>query len=220
MRLKTVALVSVVAVVLAAGLPAGAQQFKRGYGGDFNLLAMVHTTPYLDHDLGPQNPVPWDGAEQGGPFRYAGIPCSGNAPVNNISTNLTTYNSRLPGSRSPASTRSHPLEFTVEGPKLHGTLELTACGLRGGPTTDGVADTQRNRIFFTWEANYEQTSPEEVTWSGTFQITGGTGVYEDLRGYGRVSGYFFCFAPAGCESLDEFRDGQYAMTGKYRDETA
>lgn len=44
-------------------------------------------------------------------FAYRSIPCSGNAPVNNISSNLTSYNGRVRDSRVPSSTRLHPFRF-------------------------------------------------------------------------------------------------------------
>ncbi len=90
--------------------------------------------------------TPWDGQSEGS-FTYRGIPCSGNAPVNNISSDLPTYNTRVPGSRSPASTRAHPLQFTVQGNTLHGHIAWTVCNLTGGPTTDGLADTERDKIL-------------------------------------------------------------------------
>ncbi|HUR18956.1 MAG TPA: hypothetical protein VMZ51_08490 [Acidimicrobiales bacterium] len=216
---------ALVAALIAALLPTGLSGTAGAAApaqGSFSLIQMVHTTAY--NDGAPQNTAPWDGSAIGGPFRYAGIPCSGNAPVNNISTDLTTYNTRLPGSRSPASTRSHPLSFSVVetaagGLRLRGTDTLTVCKLAGGATTDGVADASRSKIFFEWDAEVLRTSPEEMAWTGTFKITGGTGVYQDLTGSGIIGGYFFCFAPEGCASLGEFRDGQFTMQGNYSDPT-
>ncbi|MFP5299237.1 MAG: hypothetical protein ACLGHL_09655, partial [Actinomycetota bacterium] len=184
-------------------------------------------TTYQGQDLQENDPIPWNGdRDTGGPFRYASIPCSGNAPVNNISTDLTTYNSRIEGSRSPASTRDHPLEFNVVRNKkgqlrLRGTVVMTVCHLRGGPTAadDPVPDAEKPKIFFSWNARFKRTSAEEVRWHGKFRITGGTQRYEDLTGEGDIAGYFFCFAPEGCTTLGEFRDGQYTMAGTYHDPT-
>lgn len=223
--MKIRSLVPLAAVMLMTGLiPVGssANAASPAMAGDFSLMAMVHTTQYQDTELVMQEPSPWDGSAASGPYRYASIACTGNAPVNNISTNLTTYNSRVPGSRSPASTRNHPMEFVVQGSTLRGSVELTACKPGPGPTgsPDPVPDGRKDRIFLDWTATYERTSPEEVAWSGRFTITGGTGRYEDLTGRGTVSGYFFCFAAEGCESLGQFRDAQYTMTGTYRGPTA
>jgi hypothetical protein len=207
--------------------PSSAAAQAAGVEGAFSLIQMVHTTSAPSGGTVPVSPNAWDGASSGGPFRYSGIPCNGNAPVNNIATDLTTYNTRLPGSRSPASTRMHPLEFdaTPEGPpgtfKLAGRTTLTVCQLQGGPTPtpDPVPDPSKDRITFTWTAIAEKISTEEVRWSGSFTLTGGTGVYEDLTGQGRISGYFFCFDAQGCASLGQYRDGQLVMQGTYRDPT-
>ncbi len=193
-----------------------------GANGAFSVMQMVHTTPFNAGQVA--NPAPWNGVDPGGPFRYAGIPCTGNAPVNNIATNLTSYNGRLPGSRTPSSTRMHPIEFSVtEGPSgeftLTGKSAMVVCQLRGGPrnTPDPIPDAEKARITFDWTAKAVKTSAEEVSWAGSFSITGGTGEYTDLRGSGDIAGYFFCFAPEGCASLGQFRDGQFAMSGTYDD---
>jgi hypothetical protein len=220
----TFAVVAVAALVLLAGQPASGSHRSRTMRGQFSLVNMVHTTAYAGADIPDPNPRPWNGASSGGPFRYFGIACTGAAPVNNISTNLTTYNSRLPGSRSPASTRSHPFEFVANGDRLEGRITFTVCKLGGGPTAtpDPVADQNKEKIFVSWQAKVESTTPEEVSYRGKFRITGGTGVYNDLTGGGEMSGYLFCFAAAGCASPSiggQYRDGQYTMQGHYRDPT-
>lgn len=226
-----VVLVLVLALVLSGALSAAERgenkAQRRGLRGSFSLLQMVHTTSYNDQGVESADPIPWDGTRKpGGPFVYAGIACSGNAPVNNIATDLTTYNTRLPGSRSPASARNHPLKFKVVKNRhgklrLHGKVVLTVCQLKPGatPTPDPVPDSEKEKIFYRWYAKFKRTSPEEVRWIGKFRLTGGTGMYEDLTGQGEIAGYFFCFAPEGCASLGEFRDAQYTMSGRYHDPT-
>lgn len=231
---KRVVVAVCVCVALVAGAFAGAGAVAQtggaaaGMSGNFSLVNMVHTTQYQGQDLGTNDPQPWTGTrEPGGPFVYAGIACTGNAPVNNISTDLTTYNTRIEGSRSPASTRSHPFEFRVvrnkEGRlRLRGQITFTVCQLKPGPTPDPdpVPDAQKSKIYVGWNAKFKKTSAEEVSWWGTFRIRGGTGLYEDLTGSGDIAGYFFCFAPEGCATLGEFRDGQYTMAGTYADSSA
>lgn len=220
--------VSLVAgALLTAGAGARTVKSAGGMKGHFSLVNMVHTTQYQGQDLGTNEPQPWTGTRQtGGPFVYAGIACSGNAPVNNVSTDLTTYNTRLPGSRSPASTRSHPFKFRVVRNKhgqlrLRGRITFTVCQLKPGPTPtpDPVADAEKPKIYVGWNAKFKKRSAEEVSWWGSFRIRRGTGIYEDLTGSGEIAGYFFCFAPEGCETLGEFRDGQYTMSGSYADPT-
>ncbi|MDP9069493.1 MAG: hypothetical protein M3N53_14285 [Actinomycetota bacterium] len=221
----------VVMALLGGALSATARMTSnkapRGFSGTFSLLAMVHTTEYNNEGLESEQPIPWDGTRRpGGPFVYASIPCNGNAPLNNISTDLTTYNTRLPGSRSPASTRNHPLKFHVvknrDGKlRLRGRVVLTVCQLKPGvtPTPDPVPDAEKEKVYFRWNAKFKRTSPEEVRWIGKFRLTGGTGTYQDLTGEGDIAGYFFCFAAEGCATLGEFRDAQYTMSGTYHDPT-
>lgn len=191
--------------------------------GSFSMVAMAHTTSYGGAGI-EQEARPWDGtAETGGPYRYAAIACSENAPVNNISSDLPSFNTMIPGSRIPASTRSHPLQFdVVEGEggelQLKGSIELTVCQLRPGvtPDPDPVPDAEKDRIQFEWTADFDEATAESVVWRGQFQIAGGTGPYEDLAGDGTIAGAFLCFAPEGCEELGEFRDVQYSLIGTYR----
>ena len=96
-----------------AGLPVPpGPRSESGLRGYFSAVLMVHTPDWP----AATDVKPWDGFTDG-TFTYRSIPCSGNAPVNNISTDLTTYNTQIPGSRVPASTRAHPLEFTVQAGK-------------------------------------------------------------------------------------------------------
>ena len=195
-------------VLLAAPMQAAAVE------GTFGLAAMVHT-----HDW-PTNAAvaAWDG-KSNGEFVYSAIPCSGNAPMNNISSNLPTYNALIPGSRSPASTRSHPFKFTVRDGKMTGSIQLTVCKLGPGPTKDEIADASRPRITITFQAQASQRTGEETVFSGAFKVAGGTGRYEKLTGEGTIRGYFMCFDPKGCAEGNKgyFRDMQYVLEGKFSD---
>jgi hypothetical protein len=201
------------AALAALAAPSGPAR-AGGAEGSFGLAAMVHT-----HNWPASAEVlPWDGRSAGS-FTYRAIPCSGNAPMNNIGTNLPTYNGLIPGSRSPASTRSHPFAFTVEQGAMRGTIALTVCQLRPGPTTDGRPDAERDRIDIAFTAAADRRTAEETIFSGTFRITGGTGRYAQLTGSGTIRGYFMCFDPRGCEAGNEgrFRDMQYVLEGTFRD---
>ncbi len=190
---------------------------------DFSLMQMVHTVP--SHG-GP--PVPWDG-ESPGTFRYNSIPCEGRAPVNNIASNLPSFNSRIPGSASPVPTRNHPFEFTVrQGATpneilMDGRITLTVCSVQRWPLNDPRPDPAKSKIFFEFTSTAEKESPEEVHFDGRFRITGGTDIYEGLTGEGRIHGYLFCFNAVPAEDVPaggfcggtEYRDGQYTMTGWY-----
>ena len=186
----------------------------QGVEGTFGLAAMVHTPDW------PNNAqvTPWDGKSDG-EFVYRAIPCAGNAPMNNISSNLPTYNGLIPSSRSPASTRSHPFKFNVKADQMTGSIALTVCKLAPGPTNDGRPDIERDRINIEFTATATRSTPEEATFSGTFVIPGGTGRYEKLTGSGTIRGYFMCFDPKGCVEGNKgmLRDMQYVLEGRFND---
>ena len=196
------------ALLLAAAGSAGAVE------GTFGLAAMVHTPDWPNN----ADVLPWDGKSRGD-FVYRAIPCSGNAPINNISSNLPTYNALIPGSRSPASTRSHPFRFSVRDGKMNGTIQLTVCKLGPGPTKDDIADSARPRITIQFQAQANFRGAEETVFSGAFKVAGGTGRYEKLSGEGTIRGYFMCFDPKGCAEGNKgyFRDMQYVLEGKFSD---
>lgn len=206
------------AALLAAGCGTGNGGTAANAAGDgtpFSVLHMSHT--FADSSRA------WDGTDTDGTFTYISAPCTFDAPVNNNATNIATFNARIPGTSSPASTRLQPLEFEVTDAQdgtgtLRGTMSMTVCQTRRGPTPedDPVPDAEKDHIVFTWTADYQQTSEEEITWAGTFEIREGTGPYEGLTGSGQVSGYFTCaFRPDDCADLGEFTDLQLVMLGTY-----
>ena len=201
-------------VISACGLSAHTFAQARGVQGDFGLAAMVHTKDW------PSNAAvaPWDGRGNG-EFVYSAIPCSGNAPMNNISSNLPSYNSLIPGSRSPASTRSHPFKFKANNGKLTGSISLTVCKLGPGPTNDTQPDAERDRILINFQAGSAKRTSEDTVFNGRFTIAGGTGRYAKLKGEGTIRGYFICFDPKGCAEGNQgmFRDMQYVLEGTFND---
>ena len=188
--------------------------YAQGVQGDFGLAAMVHTPNWPNN----ADVAPWDG-KSNGEFVYRAIPCSGNAPMNNISSNLPTYNSLIPGSRSPASTRSHPFRFQSNNGKLTGSINLTVCKLGSGPTNDNLPDADRDSILINFQADSSQRTPEENVFSGSFTIVGGKGRYAKLKGEGKIRGYFMCFDPKGCAQGNQglLRDMQYVLEGTFSD---
>ncbi len=226
--MKRLAVLGVAALLLAACPQAEEEEptpavtpTPAAEGGTFNVIAMAHSTGTTPRGADvPMEANPWDG-ESEGTFSYSAIACADDAPINDISTNLATFNSKLEDSRSPASTRMHPIEFQVtevtedgEG-QLEGTIALTVCQPRPGAVTDDVPDEQRDRIDFDWTADFQRTSPEEVAFRGTFDIRGGTGIYQDLTGSGDIAGYVMCLGDVDCADVGEYRDIQIAMVGSY-----
>ena len=212
-------------LALSSDDATGQGQQERDARGTFSLLMMVHTQSSSFGDL--PNVKAWDGRFRTGRFAYRSIPCSGNAPVINISSDLPTYNGRVRGSRVPASLRAHPFSFRVQrtrsrGREMVGTMTLTVCKLGPGPTPtpDPVPDEEKPRIRVTFRARYERMNAETLRYAGTFRIRGGTQRYEDLTGSGEIGGYLFCFNPRGCRALGgEYLDGQMSLQGRYRDPT-
>lgn len=208
-----------------AAVTSAPAQVDEGVSGRFSAVMMVHTSSSNYGNLPGVNP--WNGSRFGrSGFIYRSIPCSGAAPVNNISSDLPTYGTRVQGSRAPASMRAHPMGFRVRKNKgvweILGSIKFTVCKLGGGPTAanDPVPDSEKPTIRVGFRAPFTRETGELVRWSGRFTITGGTQRYEDLEGSGVISGYFMCFAPAGCTALGgKYLDGQFTMQGEYRDPT-
>lgn len=217
--------------VLGMSATSGAQDSPaKPTSGPFSLVMMIHTNKGdAPARFGPIPPTrPWNGVAQDGQFSYSSIPCTGNAPVNNIASDLPTYNGRVEGSRAPASMRAHPFRFRVKqlksgkGKVISGRIDFTVCKLGGGPNAapDPVADVDKPKIYVTFRAEYKPATVEQMPWVGTFKIIGGTGRYADLTGSGTIGGYFMCFAAGGCMNTGkEFDDGQFTMQGRYSDPT-
>ncbi len=124
----------------------------RPVSGHFSLNMMVHTTRSTPNFSVPAT-VRWGGAKRiGRSFSYRSIPCTGAAPVNNISSDLPSYGTRVRGSRAPSSMRAHPFRIRVRraragGWESVGRIQFTVCQLKGGPTPDPdpVPDAQKRR---------------------------------------------------------------------------
>lgn len=212
-------------LVASAGAADVRSSATPGVSGSFSLVMMVHTSSGGFGDLPGVNP--WNGARRsGGRFVYRSIPCSGNAPVNNIASDLPTYNARVKGSRVPSSVRAHPMAFTVRKRRgqwqIKGRLRFTVCKLGPGPTpqNDPVPDEAKPKFNVNFVAGFRRVNSETLRWTGTFKLRGGTGRYDDLAGSGRIAGYFLCFAPEGCAAKGgKYLDGQLVMHGRYSDPT-
>ncbi len=193
--------------------------------GDFSLVMMVHTSSGGFGNLEGVNP--WDGTPTPGRYAYRSIPCTGNAPVNNISSDLPSYNTRIAGSRSPTSMRAHPFTFQVRRHRgrweMFGSIKFTVCKLGGGATAapDPIPDESKPKIIVGFRAAFRRTTNESLRWAGRFRIEGGTGRYRELTGSGTIAGYLMCFAPEGCPAAGggRYLDGQFTMQGAFRDPT-
>jgi hypothetical protein len=214
---------SLVALAVAAVVAAACGGTDRGTSGSAAVDGTPFSVLHMSHTFADGSRA-WDGNSTDGTFTYISAPCNFDAPVNNNATNLATFNARIPGTSSPASTRMQPLEFEVtdrnddDSGRLDGTITMTVCHTQRGPTAedDPVPDAEKDRILFDWTADYERTSDEEIVWTGTFEIREGTGPYAGISGAGQLSGFFTCaFRPEDCADLGEFTDLQVVMMGSY-----
>jgi hypothetical protein len=233
MRFKGVIAAAALLVTLVVAATAGAGSAGHaktsGVSGHFSLLIMAHTLGSIPQYSVPAT-QPWNRQlASGTTASYRSIPCSGNAPLNNLSSDLPTYSGRVVGSRPPASMRAHPFAFTLRRVKvkkqrywqLRGRIEFTVCKLTGGvtPADDPVPDVQKPKIFVSFVGRIDSYANEEASWNGTFKLVGGTGRYAGLKGSGTIAGYFFCFDPAGCPAKGAYLDTQMVMEGTYSDPT-
>ncbi len=120
------------------------------------------------------------------------------------------------------STRAHPISFTVaetdDGAEIEGDISFTLCKLGPGRPRNRtpVPDEEKPRFDVTFTGDVERFGPETAHWSGTFEIVGGTGRYEELTGSGTISAYLLCFNPAGCAAEGQgYRDAQFILAGRY-----
>lgn len=227
-RWMLVGRVSVLLGLLAGALFAtgvgSAHTRSRGVSGRFSLLQMAHTSAESGRLPGVN---PWDGARRSGvTYVYRGIPCSGMAPLNNLASDLPSYNTRVANSRAPSSLRAHPFQFRlykVRGKwEMRGSIVFTVCKLAGGPTpaNDPVPDAQKPKIHVDFRARFLRVNGETVRYDGRFKLAGGTGRYVGLTGSGSIVGYLFCFAQQGCAKTGgKYTDQQFVMQGTYRDPT-
>ena len=211
-----------------SGSKSRAQVQTAGEGearGRFSLIMMVHTNA----SAGNFNveTAPWNGdLRDGALFSYRSIACTGAAPVNNISSDLPSYNTKVRGSRAPSSMRAHPLNMRLVRKNgkwiMRGQIDFTVCKLGPGATRrdDPVPDADKPKIRVRYTARFARSTQESVRWHGRFKIVGGTQRYADLRGRGDIAGYFFCFQPRGCAAGGgNYADAQFVMHGNYRDPT-
>lgn len=198
-----------------------------GVRGEFSAIMMAHTKSRTYGNL--PGVKAWNGARvEGRTGTYRSIACNQNAPVNNISSDLPSYGTRVRGSRAPSSMRAHPFGFRVRKNdktkrwEILGAIRFTVCQLAPGvtPQDDPVGDRRKPQIVIGFRAPFKKESSELVRFSGRFKIVRGTHRYEDLKGSGRIAGYLFCFAPEGCAANGgKLLDTQFVLEGKYRDPT-
>ncbi len=192
-----------------------AVQEGRGHSSQFgtprdSFPTLVETTP-LKFDF-----------EEGAEFSYAAAPCR--FPTKNTDTSLILRG--YPGLPSPG-----PATYILEGKvtetnasadrgTVQGTLTIIRCA---GDQNEIEADT----IFVDYEAKITKKSPNNLPLrGGTFRITGGTGIFDDISGGGSFKGQLTCLpgtldktGTANCADLGVFSDATFNLRGSYSDPT-
>jgi hypothetical protein len=199
-----------------------AVQEGRGHSSQFGtpsgLPTLVETTP-LEFDF-----------EEGDEFSYASAACEFRLPFNDTSLILRGY----PGLQSPG-----PAAYILEGKvtetnasddrgTVEGTLTIIRCAEAGD---GGQNELEAGRIFVEYEAKITKKSPNNLPLrGGTFRITGGTGIFDDISGRGSFKGRLTCLpgtldndgVPPGtdnCAELGVFSDAAFNLRGSYSDPT-
>jgi hypothetical protein len=181
-----------------------------GASGNLSLTVHAHSSQFTD-TLFPTSPVPFPVTEPSS-GTYSSIPCSRPAPFNDTALDFTPD---FPGVEDPASVR-HFVEVALtptQGNKgtIEGEITTILC-------VDG--EESENQLFITFAGTYKQTAGE-VRFKGTFEITGGTGVFEDITGEGAITGTLTCLASrnATCAQLGVLSDAVFSLQGSFSDPT-
>ncbi len=192
------------------------------FGTPSGLPTLVETTP-LDFDF-----------EEGDEFSYASAACEFRLPFNDASLLLRGYPGLQPGLQSPG-----PAAYILEGTvtetnasddrgTVEGTLTIIRCAEAGD---GGQAELEAGRIFVEYEAKITKKSPNNLPLrGGTFRITGGTRIFDDISGRGSFEVRLTCLpgtldndgVPPGtdnCAELGVFSDAAFNLRGSYSDPT-
>lgn len=208
-------------VSLAGTGPAAAQQDRRPEQaqdrGGISISVHAHSSEFGSpggHDtlVGTQ-PLEYD-FEEGDHFSYSSIPCDVPAPFNDESL---SFNPDYAGIDDPASAR-----YIIEG-AITEYDESTGTGRVEGALTVILCEDgeEGDRFFLEYSGTFVKTA-DEVRITGTFDITGGTGVFSDLDGHGSIQGSLLCLpgvlanvGAESCEDLGAFSDAVFRLHGTY-----
>lgn len=147
-------------------------------------------------------------AQQGPPDRGRSIPCDVPAPHNDRALRITP---EYPGVDNPDAVR-HDVDGTVtEYDGRRGTIE--------GTITTVHCDTG-DEIYFAYTARFVEAGDDVRIQRGTWEITGGTGIFSDLDGEGTLSGRLTCLPLVlegneadSCEELGAYSDAVLRLRG-------
>ena len=208
----------------AATVGGFAVQEGRGHSSEFGtpmgLPTLFQTTP-LEFDF-----------EEGDQFSYSSAACEFRLPFND--TSLIFRGRGYPGVQSPG-----PAAYLLEGTvtetnasddrgTVEGTLTIIRCAEAGD---GGQAELEAGRIFVEYEAKISGKSANNLRLrGGKFEITGGTGIFDDISGHGSFKGRLTCLPPTfdnegvppgtdSCAELGVFSDAAFNLRGSFEDPT-
>lgn len=182
--------------------PAAAQQTPAS--GHMSLSVHAHSSQFTD-TLFASDPLETTFAA-GDAFSYSSIPCSRPAPFNDTSLN---FSPDYPGVEDPASTR-HFVEGTitsVDGSGRTGTVEgtITTILCVGGEESQSTITTAYTGRFVR-----------------SYEIAGGTGIFDGLEGRGAIRGSLTCLprtleatGAQSCADLGVYADAVFNLSGGY-----
>jgi hypothetical protein len=209
-RSVIVALAVVAALATIGPASAAPPPSRDGASGNVSLTVHAHSSQITD-TLFPTVPVPFPVTEPSS-GTYSSIPCSRPAPFNDTALD---FSPDFPGIEDPASVR-HFVEVALT--PTQGNMGM----IEGEITTILCLDGEEseNQLFITFEGSYKQTAGE-VRFRGTFDIAGGTGVFEDITGEGTITGALTCLAgrEATCAQLGVLSDAVFTLQGTFSDPT-
>jgi hypothetical protein len=202
-----VALALVASLACLSPASAAPPSSSGGTSGDISLTVHAHSSQFTA-TLFPTSPLPFPVTEES-TGTYSSIPCSRPAPFNDTALDFTPD---FPGVEDPASVR-HFVEVALSPTKANqGTVEgeITTILCLNGQETE-------NRIFLSFEGTYKQADGK-LKIQGTFEITGGTGIFADMTGEGTISGTITCFN-VSCADRGVYSDLSFALQGTFSDPT-
>lgn len=151
------------------------------------------------------DPLPFPVPEDSTHFAYSSRFCNLRAPFNDVGLN---FNPDYPGLDDPA-----PVRHLVEGTAENGDSGTVAGTITTVLCVEG--EESASTITFAFEAQFTETSDDLAKVKGTYEITGGTGIFEGLTGEGSITGEFTCLDPETCAEVGVFEDAVFELKGTY-----
>lgn len=210
-----------VASLFTVGVATAAPPERDGARGKISMTVHTHSSEFRGPGgaptLFPTDPLSFD-IEEGEQFSYSSVSCEDPARFNDKALN---FQPDYPGIDDPAPVR-HFVEGTVvedsgDTGEIEGTITTFLC--ENGEEGD--------QILFEFEAEFVRTSDNQLKLvDGTFDIEGGTGRFEDIKGGGTFTGEITCLPTVlenegaeSCAELGVFSDFIANLNGTFSDPT-